>query len=308
MLLKKRQNKINSAFKKIFGNTPLRQRLEDILNQATELSYSTDIANLREETGDLFNSLIQLMNECDWDANELSDESLKKIEKRSSQYQSLGRKTKVALLGGAFNPITVGHIQVAKFVLDSSRTFDEVWLMPCYRHMYNKTLAPSVHRLKMCRLAAEEDLRIKVSDFEIKNKLSGETYQLVKKLLSAKRYKDSYDFSIILGLDNANTFERWVNYQDLKKMMHFVVVPRTGIKQNLKSLWYMKPPHIFLVPSEPLVQTSSTQVRKCLKHYWSKWGDYITDPEKQLYLPSKVFDYIKERRLYDRYRRPHKKV
>ena len=108
------QNKIAEKFTMAFGRTPIKQRLEDILGEAIELSRFVDIPNLKEEAGDLLCSTIQLCNECGWNADELIDATLTKIDRRKEQYKSLGRKTKIAALGGAFNPITLGHIEVAR--------------------------------------------------------------------------------------------------------------------------------------------------------------------------------------------------
>jgi len=137
------QNKINEVYLKAFGRTPLRQRLDDVFGEAIELSRYIDLKNLREETSDLLGSVIQLANECGWSIEDLVNENIAKIQHRQQQYQSLGRKIKVAILGGAFDCITNGHVQVAKFVLDTSKTFDEVWLMPCYSHIFGKNLASS---------------------------------------------------------------------------------------------------------------------------------------------------------------------
>ena len=167
------QRQVNEVFIDAFGRTPLRERLEDIWTQALSVIRYVDLRDLREESADLLCSLLQLFNECDWDPKELVQETLRKIEARKLQYSSLGRKTVVAIFGGAFNPITVGHIGVARFVLNASKVFDEVWLMPCYEHMHGKALATPEQRLEMCRLAALVDGRIKVFDYEIKNKLRG---------------------------------------------------------------------------------------------------------------------------------------
>ena len=63
------------------------------------------------------------------------------------------RKIKIALYGGAFNPIHAGHIGVAKFVLNTNKLCHEVWLVPCDRHINDKNLVNASHRLAMCRLA-----------------------------------------------------------------------------------------------------------------------------------------------------------
>jgi nicotinate-nucleotide adenylyltransferase len=289
--MKKTQDKVNKTFVETFGNTPLAQRLDDIFGEALELRRFVSLKNIKEEAGDLLASTLQLCNECGWDADDLVQATLDKIKYRESQYKSLGRKTNVALLGGAFNPPTKGHIQLAKYVLDTSKTFDEVWLTPCYKHMYNKELASSEDRLAMCELAAAEDGRIKVFDYEIKNELAGETYQLVKRLLDEDFAKDRYDFSIIVGMDNANTFDKWVNYEFLEKMIRFVVVPRKGVEQDRKVTWYLKPPHIYLgSPDTEIMEISSTKVRESIDKPFSN--------PLHRYVGLKVEKYIIDKDLY----------
>jgi nicotinate-nucleotide adenylyltransferase len=227
---------IEKVFKKHFGETSLRERNDDILHEAIELSRFTSIPHLKEESGDLLCSLLMGIRENGWDPEEIIAGTLKKIESRALQYQAYGRKIKVAILGGAFNPVHDGHIAIARFLLDFSGEFDEVWLCPCYSHMYNKVLAPPQHRFEMCRIAAAGDRRIKVFDYEIKNKLGGETFHFVKRLMAESFAKNKYNFSMAIGMDNANTFDSWVNYKDLEKMIRFIVIPREGVKIDRKSM------------------------------------------------------------------------
>lgn len=292
------QRKVNSVFESNFSRTPLRQRLEDIFKESCELYRYTDMRNLKEETGDVLASVIQLCNENGWDISELINDTLAKIERRQSQYKALGRKKEIALLCGAFNPITVGHIKLAQFVLDSSRTFDEVWVNPCYKHMYNKDMVSPEHRLEMCKLAVKADGRIKIFDYEIKHKLGGETYHFVKRLLEESFAKDEYNFSYIIGLDNANTFDKWVNYQDLERMIRFVVVSRKGVIRNDKVDWYLKQPHIFLQAENEIPEISSTDIRTLFINYYGT-GCYDGVKNQIIrYLNKDVFEYIVNNNLY----------
>ncbi len=234
--------------------------------------------------------------------------TLNKIERRKKQYRSLGRKTKVAILGGAFDPITNGHINLCKFVLDTSRTFDEVWIMPCYGHMYGKNMMSPEHRVAMCELAAKVDRRIKVFPYEIDKKLKGETYQTVKLLQEEDFAKDNFDFSWIIGQDNANTFDKWVNYELLEKMIRFVVVPRSGVKPDSKVKWYYKEPHIYLTDEHAIGEVSSTMVRTLLlpngelrtdyaTSVWLTGKDNVKDAIVSL-IGEDVYNYIKKHDLY----------
>jgi len=294
--MKKTQEKVNDIFIEAFGNTPLSQRLDDIFGEALELRRFVDLRNIREETGDLLASTLQLCNECEWDATELIETTLEKIKRRQNQYKSLGRKTSVALLGGSFDPPTKGHIQLAQYVLNTSNTFDEIWIVPCLNHMNNKDMVSAEHRLAMCELAAQVDGRIKVFDYEIKNELAGSTYQLVKRLLAEDFAKDQYDFSIVIGMDNANTFDRWVNYEELERMMRFVIVPRSGYEMDPSVTWYLSPPHIYLASSDNnIIESSSTEVRRMLLP-----ARKITKSRSvSCFLDKNVYDYIREKGLYN---------
>ena len=294
------QKKINKTYVESFGDTPLNERLQDILGEAIELSRFVDYKNLREEAGDLLGSLVQLCNECDFNIEDLIDENICKIQRRKDQYKSLGRKKKICILGGAFNPVTLGHIEVAKYVLNTSRTFDEVHLMPCYNHMYGKDMASSNDRLEMCRIASKADGRIKVSDYEIKHKLSGETYYLVRRLFKDEEITDKYDFSFIIGLDNALTFDKWVNYEHLERMVRFVVVPRKGVKDDPKITWFRKNPHIWIpfddrgkiVMSDK--ECSSTKIRNLIRSS----DQNMKNEELKSIIDKDVLQYIKEKKLY----------
>jgi nicotinate-nucleotide adenylyltransferase len=292
------QTKIDKIFKTHFGYTPLNERLKDIQREFFELMKWSDVKNLKEEAGDLICSLIELHTENGWDLEENIKSTLEKIESRSMQYKSLGRKTKVAVYGGAYNMVTNGHIQVAQFLLNTTGEFDEVWMMPAYKHMYGKKMAEAEHRLEMGRLAARVDNRIKIFDYEIKNQLAGETYYFVKKLKEEKELTEQYHFSIVIGLDNANTFENWVNYELLERLIRFVVVPRRGYVSSHPNAWYFKEPHIYLSGENPVMEVSSSFVRKLFNEYYR-----TSDPEIETKILKcvdlEVYKYILKHNLYN---------
>lgn len=176
---------------------------------------------------------------------------------------------KIALFGGAFDPPTKSHLKVARSLL---KLVDEVWLMPCYVSYYDKKMAPAEDRIRMCQLATQEYPTIRVSSFEIANKLKGETYEIMEHFLNSHGGDDQFYF--VIGQDNANKMHTWGGFDRLTNMVPFLVVPRMGYEPDPLITWYRQPPHIFfedLVPNDG----SSTQVRNEFAEKRS--SDLVTD-------------------------------
>lgn len=61
-------------------------------------------------------------------------------------------KKKIAVLGGSFDPIHKGHLQIAKQAV--AMGMDEVWFMPTYdTPLKDRNLTHSTHRLEMIKRA-----------------------------------------------------------------------------------------------------------------------------------------------------------
>jgi nicotinate-nucleotide adenylyltransferase len=193
---------------------------------------------------------------------------------------------RISIFGGAFDPITLAHIEVANFVLENTNT-DEIWIMPVKNHKYAKKMAHFIHRLMMCKIAVNNK-NIKVSGLEIQNK-NGSTYSLLKNLSKNKQFKDC-NFTFTIGLDNALTFYKWFNYKWLEKNVTFIVIPRPGFDVEInEDVWFNKPPHINLVGVSNHI--SSTEVRKILQ------SKRIDESLLKL-IDTNVLSYIIENHLY----------
>ncbi len=287
--LKELQDRNYELFQKMFGRTPLTERIDDIQREADEVGRFLDINHLREEYGDLLCSVLAGISEMGEDATNVIAMAHKKIKRREQQYKSLGRKTKVAILGGAFDPVTKGHIETAQLVLDATGKFDEVWLMPCYQHLFGKEMTSPEQRFKMVEMAVAVDGRIKSFDYEIRHMLKGETLNCVNRILDDPEY-DNYQFSFIMGADNAMTTNKWVGWEELERRIPFVVVPRAEEDLNItSSSWFLKEPHM-LVDADAPIDCSSTVVRDAL-------GDMRVE-EAEALLDEKVFDYIIRNQIY----------
>jgi len=204
----------------------------------------------------------------------------------------------IGILGGSFNPITKGHINVAKYVLNSKYNINQVWLLPCYKSSTNKNLVDTQHRLNMCKLAIENESKYQIilCDFEIKNKISGTTAIVLTEFYKTVE-KNNYYF--IIGMDNAINIERWEDYEKTLQLIPFIAIPRKGYSNNAtdpalqpleKHLWYNYQPHIFIDDSYPdIEEMSSTDIRNIIKE---------EKEDISYYLYNNVYEYIKSYNLY----------
>lgn len=134
---------------------------------------------------------------------------------------------RIALYGGSFNPPHVAHQLACAYVLATARPpVDEVWMLPTFRHPFDKPLAPYEHRVAMCeRAAAVFGGRVVVSRLE--EALGGESYTLrTVKAIMAER--PEAQLSLVIGADLVEERERWHGWPELKTLIDFIVVGREG--------------------------------------------------------------------------------
>ena len=77
---------------------------------------------------------------------------------------------KIAIFGGSFNPIHVGHIQLAKALCQQGGC-DQLWFLMSPQNPFKQTssdLIDEVTRLEMTRIAVASEPNIEVSDFEFR--------------------------------------------------------------------------------------------------------------------------------------------
>lgn len=190
----------------------------------------------------------------------------------------------VALFFGSFNPVHVGHLMLAQYVVNASIA-DEVWLVVSPQNPFKsrEELAPAEHRLSMARLATEADAHIFVSDVEQDMPMPSYTIDTLRRL------DDSYphlSFSILMGADNLLGFDGWKDYEAILAKHRLIVYPRLGSDGLIEKAASLGGD--ILLTDAPIVEISSTQIRSWLTH-----GKSVRH-----FVPDVVADYLAEHRLY----------
>ncbi len=190
----------------------------------------------------------------------------------------------IAILGGSFDPPHLGHLWVAQQVKELMN-MDEVWLMPCGSHPFNKTLSPSLHRFAMTQ--SLENKFIHVSDFEVKH--LGASYT-IDTLRSLSKLYPQHTFSWCIGSDQLESFPKWKDWQQIIEEFRLIIFPRgtngSDLKQKtLDSLSLTTIPNsISILDNEKAIFTnlSSTLIKERLSQ--GKNIDYLVSPEVKEYI------------------------
>ena len=170
---------------------------------------------------------------------------------------------KIGIYGGSFNPIHFGHIGLGIWVVGNTDV-DEVWLMvsPNNPLKDKSILADEQERLAAAKRAIGDGLlaigkRIVVSDFEFH--LPRPTYTANTLRALAKEYPE-HEFTLIIGEDNLDIFDKWREYRYILDNYRIFVYPRRGTKMG-QEIANIKHQNIIFMDKAPYFDISSTELR-----------------------------------------------
>ena len=197
---------------------------------------------------------------------------------------------KIGILGGTFNPIHNGHIQLAQYCKNEV-SLDKIFLIPTYTppHKISKDLANETHRLNMCSLASENLEGFEVCDIEIKRQGTSYTFETLNSLKEI--YPDD-ELHLIMGADMFLTLDKWKNPESIFANAVIIAIPRNDSDKEELERYYntvIKDMGAKAVILPNNVQTvSSTFIRENI-------GDYNTISDL---IDKKVYEYIISNNLY----------
>jgi nicotinate-nucleotide adenylyltransferase len=143
---------------------------------------------------------------------------------------------KLAILGGSFNPIHLGHLFLADAVL-SELHYDRVVLVPAYRSPF-KLAAVGMEdsardRLEMIAASIAGDPRLTVDDCEIRREGVSYTVDTVADII--RRYATDEKPGLIIGDDLAADFPQWHGSDELLSMADIIIARRVQSGEALIS-------------------------------------------------------------------------
>ncbi len=197
---------------------------------------------------------------------------------------------KLGILGGTFDPIHNGHLELAQAVAQSLAlpmvVFVPVGDPP---HKQRQPITPAAHRLRMVELALAERPKFAVSRVDVDR--PGPHYSVdTVRLLRGKYNVAAEDCYFILGADTLMGLPSWYKPGQLLELCRLAVVHRPGYHPNLSLLAKRLPGVRAKITwvAMPDVFISATAVRHRVAQ-----GLSIAQ-----YVPARVARYIAQHNLY----------
>lgn len=189
---------------------------------------------------------------------------------------------KIGIFSGSFNPIHIGHMVLANFITEFT-DIDEVWFLvtPQNPLKENTVLLDENIRFEMTKLALADYPKLKASDFEFSLPKPSYTIHTLEALSEA--YPE-HTFSLIIGADNWEAFDRWRDYEEILEQYRIYVYPRFGYRISISKKWKERVEAL----NSPVIEISSTFIREALAKGKNMYA----------FLPESVYKYIKEKELF----------
>ena len=192
---------------------------------------------------------------------------------------------RIALYGGTFDPVHVGHLEIARRV---SKTFeiDKVIFIPAQMapHKIGRPVTHPIHRYAMLALATQDDPRLQVSTFELDDPDRRYTVDTVEHF--QREY--STELFFIMGADSWSEVTTWREWERLLTMTNHIVVTRPGYESSTAHVGAYADRVFFT--DVVMNDVSATNVRRLARE-----GSY---EELGNFVPGPVLEYIKKYGIY----------
>ena len=197
---------------------------------------------------------------------------------------------RLGVLGGTFDPIHLGHLQIAEEVrlqLDLERVLFIPTGQPRLRA--DEYLSPVADRLRMVQLATSDNPYFQVCDNETRR--SGPTYTVDTLIELRGSLGPDASLYFIVGLDILNRFHEWKEPGRVLELCNLVVVTRTGHHEFDWPAWLGSFPQAadrVTRLETTMVDISGTEIRRRVRQ-----GESV-----RKLVPDSVAEYIQEKSLY----------
>jgi len=189
---------------------------------------------------------------------------------------------KIGLFFGSFNPVHIGHMVIANYMLEYSDLHQIWFVISPHNPLKDKsTLLTDHHRYELVLRAIDDHPKYRASNIEFS--LPKPSYTIHTLAYLQDKYP-SHEFVVIMGSDSLLTFENWMNYKHILNSFSIFVYKRP----NYATSNYDNHPNVKIFDA-PMMEVSSSFIRKAIKE----------KKDIHFFMPKAAYIYMKEMHFYE---------
>jgi nicotinate-nucleotide adenylyltransferase len=135
---------------------------------------------------------------------------------------------KIAILGGTFDPVHIGHLRSA-VELREQLGCDELRLIPARIPPHRRQPVVSAeHRLRMLQLGVADEPGLLVDDRELQRDGPSYTYDTLRELRT--EFGADCSLALVMGADACAALDSWHRWHELFDLAHLVIMARPDVR------------------------------------------------------------------------------
>lgn len=203
---------------------------------------------------------------------------------------------KYGFFGGAFNPPTCAHLELAKRVRKEFE-LDKVFFVPVGNLYEKNTLIDEKYRYEMLKTMCSKYTYLEVSDLEMNSKTNFkaiDVFEMIREKYSKEIEQEDLEIYFIIGSDNLIKMREWKSFEKLVEEYKYIVLEReeNGIESIFNESNFLKKnkDNFRILKRNKHHEVSSTKVREYIKQNAKEKACEM--------IPEDIYEYIEKNKLY----------